>query len=207
MAADTLTRVLSPNEAACVTGVPLKQVHRIIDAGVLNGAASGGKRARAIRLEGLVGLKLAHETTGLLTLDGRRRLVRNLLDYPDAGEARERDVSVDLRAMKDEVQKGLSTLAQARAAIVCDDAVMSGTPCLKGTRIPVHDIAEMLTNGDSARAISEAYSQISEAQVELAAFFACAYPRRGRPVRKPFWRARQLSESSETSLDDALPAR
>ena len=29
---------LSASEAACVTGVPLKQVHRIIDAGLLAGA-------------------------------------------------------------------------------------------------------------------------------------------------------------------------
>lgn len=207
MVANTSTPALSPNEAACVTGVPLKQVHRIIDAGLLDGAASGARRSRAVRREGLVGLKLAHETTGLLTLDGRRRLVRYLLEHPDAAAARERDVSVNLRAMKGAVKKGLSTLERARAAVACDDAVLSGAPCLKGTRIPVHDIADMLRNGDSAAAIGEAYPQISGAQIELAAFFARAYPRRGRPAREPLWRTRRASESSETSLDDALAAR
>ena len=70
-----------------------------------------------------------------------------------------------------------------------------------------HDIADMLANGDSAEAISEGYPQLSEAQIELAVIYARAYPRRSRPRREPFWRARQPSESSETSLDDALSAR
>ena len=207
MTPDAVTPTLSPNEAACVTGVPLKQVHRIIDADLLGSAAGGQNRSRAVRREGLLGLKLAHETTDILTLDGRRRLVRYLLDHPDARAARTRDVSVDLRTMKAEVRKGLSTLARARAAVVCDQAVLSGMPCIRGTRIPVHDIADMLANGDSAEAIGEAYPQLSEAQIELAAFFARAYPRRGRPRREPWWRTRQPSESSETSLDDACPAR
>ena len=149
MAPNTVTLTLSPNEAACVTGVPLKQVHRIIDAGLLDEAAIGQKRSRAVRREGLVGLKLAHETTDMLTLAGRRRLVRYLLKHPRARAARARDVSVDLQTMKGEVNKGLSTLARARDAVVCDQAVLSGIPCIKGTRIPAHDIADMLANGDS----------------------------------------------------------
>ena len=32
----------------------------------------------------------------------------------------------------------------ARAAVSCDDAVLSGTPCIKGTRIPAHGIADSL---------------------------------------------------------------
>ncbi len=207
MSSDNVTATLSPSEAACVTGVPLKQVHRIIDAGLLDEAASGRQRSRAVRREGLLGLKLAHETTDMLTLDGRRRLVRYLLDHPRARAARAREVSVDLRTMKGEVSKGLSTLARARDAVVSDRAVLSGMPCIKGTRIPVHDIADMLANGDSAEAIREAYPQLSRSQIELAVFFARAYPRRGRPRRKPFWRARQPSESSESSLDETRLVR
>ena len=196
---------LSANEAACVTGVPLKQVHRIIDAGVLDAAGGGDGRSRAVHCDALVGLKLAHETTDLVTLDGRRRLVRYLLDHPEARMARERDVSVDVRGMKAEVQRGLSILASARDAVECDAAVLSGTPCFKGTRIPVHDISDMLANGDHAGAIHEAFPQLSERQVELAAFYARAYPRRGRPRREPFWRARKPAVTGETALDD-LPA-
>ncbi len=198
---------LSANEAACVTGVPLRQVHRIIDAGLLHAAASSNGRSRAIRRDGLLGLKLAYETTGLLTLDGRRRLVRYLLDHPDAKAARERDLSVDVRTMKGEVRKGLSMLAGARDGVERDDAVLSGAPCIRGTRIPVHDIADMLANGNSVDAVREAFPQLSQAQIELAAFYATAYPRRGRPRREPFWRERDPALSSEVGFDDLLPAR
>lgn len=34
----------------------------------------------------------------------------------------------------------------------------------------------MLADGDSAKAIGEAYPQLSKTQIELAAFFAKAYP-------------------------------
>ena len=95
--------ILGPHacEAACVTGVPLKQVYRIIDSGLLDAAGTDDGCSRAIRCDALVGLKLAHDTTDLITLDGRRRLVRYLLEHPDAGTARERDVSVDVRAVTD----------------------------------------------------------------------------------------------------------
>ena len=207
MSTNTADGTLSANEAACVTGVPLKQVHRIIDAGLLAAASSDEKRSRTVDHAGLVGLKLAHETTDLLTLDGRRRFVRYLLNHPHAGTARERGVSVDVRTMRGEVRKGLSMLSKARDAVECDKAVLSGMPCIKGTRIPVHDIADMLANGDSAGAIREAFPQLSQARIELAAFYARAYPRRGRPRRKPFRRARPSPASLETTLDDLLPAR
>jgi len=207
MGASTTGGTLSANEAACVTGVPLKQVHRIIDAGLLAAGVSDGKRSRTLQPAGLVGLKLAHETTDLLTLDGRRRLIRYLLEHPHAGAARERGVSVDVRTMKVEVRKGLAMLAKARDGVEYDKAVLSGIPCIKGTRIPVHDIADMLANGDSAGAIREAFPRLSQAQIELAAFYARAYPRRGRPRRTPFRRARHSAKSIETTLDDFLPAR
>ena len=207
MSVSATAPTLSANEAACVTGVPLRQVHRIIDAGLLDDAAPGGKRARAVHRDGLVGLKLAHETTDTLTRDGRRRLVRYLLDHPEAGTARTRDVSVDLRSMRSAVREGLARLARARAAVSCDDAVQSGTPCIEGTRIPAHDIADMLANGDGADAIREAFPQLTEDRIELAALYARAYPRRGRPRRAPFWRDLELASSSVTALDALLPAR
>ncbi len=64
---------LSANEAACVTGVPPKQVHRIVDAGLLGDSVKSRKGARVILKHALVGLRLAHKTTDILTLEGRRR--------------------------------------------------------------------------------------------------------------------------------------
>lgn len=205
MSATSAALNLTTNEAACVTGVPLRQVHRIIDAGLLDAAAQGGDGARTVRRDGLVSLKLAWETSGILTLDGRRRLVRYLLDHPAATQVRERAVSVDVRSIRDNVLEGLSLLARARAAVSRDPAVLSGTPCIRGTRIPAHDVAEMLANGDGS--IQEFFPQLSQAQIELAAIYARAYPRRGRPPRKPCRRSGNPVTSSETVLEERPPVR
>ena len=188
--AATAPRTLSANEAACVTGVPLRQAHRIIDTGVLGRAAARREDARILHCDGLVSLKLVHETTAIFTLDERRRLVRYLLDHPEAETACVNDVSVDVRPMKEEVRRGLSRLARARETITIDDAVLSGTPCVKGTRIPACDIAEMLANGDGIGAIRDAWPALTVEQIEAAALYTQAYPRRGRPRTPPVWRSR-----------------
>ena len=197
----------SVNEAACVTGVPAKQVHRIIDAGLLNGVAWRNGRARTLHRKGLVGLKLAHETTALLTRKGRRLLVRHLLDHPAARTARMGGIAVDLRPIRREVNDGLARLARAQAMVRCDDTVLSGTPCFLGTRIPVHDIADMLANGDSPDAIGKAFAQLDEDHIALAALYSSAYPRRGRPKNASFWRDRAPAVTARTSLDELPPAQ
>ena len=205
MVAAMSAQILSANEAACVTGVPLKQVHRIIDTGLLGSAADTRNGSRFILRGGLVGLKLAHEMTDVFTLDGRRRLVRYLFDHPKAKVAHDRSVSVDIRLMKSEVRSGLSSLARARRLITTDEAVLGGAACIKGTRIPAHDIADMLANGDDMRAIREAYPTLVEEQIEAAALYARAYPRRGRPRRASLWRNRKPVFSSELAFDDLPP--
>ena len=176
-----MPHTLSANEAACVTGVPLKQVHRIIDTGILGGAAERREGSRIVHFDGLVSLKLVHETTAVFTLDGRRRLVRFLLGNPEVETASVGDVSVDVRSTREEVQGGLARLTRARETITIDDAVHSGTPCIRGTRIPAHDLAEMLANGDKIEAIRDAWSILTVEQIEAAALYARAYPRRSRP--------------------------
>ena len=172
------------------------------------GQRRGAARVIAHRpLRRPVSLKLAHETTAIFTVDGRRRLVRYLLGHPDAETARLRDISVDLRPIRDEVRDGLSRLARAREAIAADDAVLSGAPCVRGTRIPAHDIAEMLANGDDTGAIRDAWPVLTEEQIEAAALYARAYPRRGRPRNAPFWRSRGPAVSTEAALDELPPAR
>lgn len=109
--------------------------------------------------------------------------------------------------MKSEVRRGLSVLSSACDAVECDEAVLSGAPCFKGTRIPVHDIADMLANGDSVRAIHEAFPRLTKRKIELAAIYARAYPRRGRPRRTPVWRARKPTVTGEAAMDDLAASR
>ncbi|MDE0342963.1 MAG: DUF433 domain-containing protein [Deltaproteobacteria bacterium] len=191
---------LSANEAACVTGVPLRQVHRMIDIGLLGTAVEKGRKSRTVLRDGLVCLRLAHETTDILTLDGRRRLVRYLQENPGAVTVRHGTLSVDVRSIKAEVRRGLSRLARARRMMVEDEEVLGGAACIRGTRIPAHDIADMLANGDSVDAVRAAYPVLREEQIEAAGLYGRAYPRRGRPRREPFWRSGQPIASDEFDL-------
>jgi len=78
---------------------------------------------------------------------------------------------------------------------------IGGTPVFKGTRIPVHEIADMLANGDNPAAIVKAYPQLNRDQVRLAAMYALAYPRRGRPRTKTGWQLRQPKASEAIAFD------
>ena len=109
--------------------------------------------------------------------------------------------------MKEEVQEGLSQLARARETITVDDAVLFGTPCVKGTRIPACDIAEMLANGDGIGAIRDAWPVLTVEQIEAAALYTRAYPRRGCPRTPPAWRSRKPVASGEAVLDELTGSR
>lgn len=104
MATKPEEQVLSTHEAACVTGIPLKQVNRIIDTGLLGDCVKLRKGARVIFKCALVGLKLAYETTEILTLEGRRRFVRHVLEDPAATIVQVDAVSVDVRSIEDDIR-------------------------------------------------------------------------------------------------------
>ena len=87
--------------------------------------------------------------------------------------------------------------------IAADPGILSGTPCVKGTRVPAYSIADMVANGDSAREIIGAYPYLTEGQVHAAVAYTRAFPRQARPVlEEPPWRKQQPVASSEVSLDD-----
>jgi uncharacterized protein (DUF433 family) len=196
----------STNEASCVTGVPLKQVHRIIDAGLFGDAAESRNGARVVLGAGLIGLKLAYQLGTVLTPEGRRRLIRRLLDEPTAEALHDEPLSVDVRVMAEAVHRRIALLAQAKRMVETDDGVLGGTPCFKGTRIPIHDIAAMLANGDTVAALQAAYPRLTEAQISAAPIHAQAYPRRGRRRNTPPSRRQQPLSSFAIHFDDLPPA-
>ena len=196
----------SANEASCLTGVPLKQVHRIIDAGLLGDAAESRQGTRVVLGAGLIGLKLAYQLGTVLTPEGRRRLIRRLLDEPTAEAVHDEPLSVDVRLMADAVHHRIALLAEAKRLVETDDGLLGGTPCFKGTRIPIHDIAAMLANGDSVAALQVAYPRLTEAQISAAPIYAQAYPRRGRRRTAPPSRRQQLLSSFVVHFDDLPPA-
>ena len=196
------TTLMTANEAASVTGVPVRQVHRIIDAGLLGAAVKRRNKARLLAPRGLVGLKLAHDTAEVLTLQGRRAVVATSLRSPRQSLIRADMIVVDARPAAQTVRSGLSLLAKARGLVSSTPEVLGGTPVFKGTRIPVHDIADMVANGDRPAEIVKAFPLLDVDRVRLAAIYAEAYPARGRPRTKP--RRLRVPKSAETVAFDDL---
>lgn len=197
--------LMTANEAASVTGVPLRQVHRIIDAGLLEGAVKRRHSARLLARKALVGLKLAHDTADVLTLEGRRVVVATVIRRPRQSMIRANLVVVDAGPAAKAVRSGLDQLTKARRIVTSTADVLGGTPVFRGTRIPVHDIADMLANGDDPAAIVRAYPQLDRDRVRLASVYALAYPRRGRPRVKPP-RSRPPKASKTLACDYLVPA-
>lgn len=200
------TRALTANEAAAAARVPLKQVHRIIDAGLLAGAVETRRGTRLIGAPGLLALKLAHATADVLKPGACRRAVARVLAQPGASVVRDGAVGVELGTIAAELEEGLAELAAARAMVASEPEIMRGAPCFAGTRLPVHDIADMLANGDAPAALLDAYPALDEQRLHLATVYASAYPRRGRPKRMPAWRASPPRMARKLRLGDPLPA-
>jgi uncharacterized protein (DUF433 family) len=78
----------------------------------------------------------------------------------------------------------LIKLAEAREAVVEDPDILGGTPVIRGTRIPVYDVAASVAAGLPRERIRSAYAAIDDRLIGLAAIYAKATPWRGRP-RQP----------------------
>ena len=58
--------------------------------------------------------------------------------------------------------------------ISIDPTVCHGQACIKGTRIPVHQIVHMLANGDTIDDLLEAYSTIERADILASLEYAAS---------------------------------
>ena len=58
--------------------------------------------------------------------------------------------------------------------ISIDPNVCHGQACIKGTRIPVHQIVHMLANGDTIEDLLEAYSTIERADILASLEYAAS---------------------------------
>jgi uncharacterized protein (DUF433 family) len=82
------------------------------------------------------------------------------------------------------VEERLKRLHAAQNIVVMDPEILSGTPVVRGTRVPVYDAAASVAIGIPVERILAAYPSLTWEQVELAALYVEANPQRGRPRPK-----------------------
>src|SRR5207302_2054291 len=76
-------------------------------------------------------------------------------------------------------------LRRARRLVVSDPEIMGGDPVFRGTRVPVHTIAELVAQGSSQAELLKDYPRLTADMIRLAPVYAAAYPLRGRPRNQP----------------------
>lgn len=79
----------------------------------------------------------------------------------------------------------MDRLAAARAMVVSEPEILSGTPVIRGTRIPVHEVAASVRAGIPIERLLRAYPALDEERIALAAIYADAHPAVGRPPGEP----------------------
>lgn len=188
----TRQEAFTPSEAAAVSGLAVRVVQKAIDEGPL-------ARGRKTKNRVLTGPDLLYLATikgfdpRLVKLTGKAKddLRRSILACWQSGKTEARSMSfaglvVDFRAIAAQVRASLSKLDRARRMVVRDPEIRGGEPVIRGTRISVYLIADMLAQGASEEEILSGYSTLKRADLELVRIHARAYPRRGRPPKHPW---------------------
>lgn len=192
MAADA--ELLKTTAAAVAAGVELREVNRAIDEGILPDEFVRVTDARYIAPAGCLIIAFYFESADQLTAQERRFVIhlagprlRNWTRKTSSGLAtgdwtfRHNFLAVDFTPLVKAVGDRLDKLAHANELVSSSPEVLSGTPVVKGTRIPVHDVAASVEAGLPKKQILAAYPSLNSEKIDLAVLYAKANPARGRP--------------------------
>jgi uncharacterized protein (DUF433 family) len=182
---------LTTSEAAIAAGVSVPQIHRIIDEKILPDDLYSTTQMRTFRTDACILIAFYFETAELLTAQARLRTIRNAMAHCGSWREWENCVIEDhsITVHFSEIWKGvaerLDQLRRAHEMVVEDPEILSGTPVIKGTRVPVYHIAAAIDSGTPMDRILKSYPSLKAWQIELASIYAKAVPPRGRPKRVP----------------------
>ena len=178
---------LTPAEVALVSGVSIRDVNRVIDEQILPDSLYNAQPSRSFRSEACMFISFYFRAATRLTAEERQRTIRTAsrrcLDWVGEEKWSVQDdfLTVDLSPFWKSAQERLRRLSEARELVSVEKEILDGTPVIKGTRIPVYDVAASVSAGFSMKRILAAYPGLNQNQVELAALFTEANPQRGRP--------------------------
>ena len=185
---------LTATEAAVVAHVSIRDVNRAIDEGILPFGFFRAGVERNVAAAGCPLIAFYFESAERLTSKERLWAIERAgarLKTPGAFTAvpledwtfRDEFLAIDLAPFVRRTAERMARLVQARAAVVVSPDVLGGTPVIRGTRVPVHDVAASVAAGLPPERILAAYPSLDAEKIELASIYAQAAPPRGRPRR------------------------
>jgi len=177
-------REFTTAEASAMLGLSGVQVNNLIDELAQLGIAHSKDRKRTIEYRGLFSLKLCRD---LIRWDVgpalRLKVIQAALDAPRkkfVGIAGTSISAMQVGNYRKEASDCIRQLQNAENAVSSKPEIMQGEPCIRGTRVPVYWIADMV-DADGLAEAKKTYPQLTEKQLRSAHLYASANPRRGRP--------------------------
>ena len=181
--------LFTPTEAAVLTRLPVKTVNNAIDNKTVSTVAGqrAGYATRLLDLRALMSLALERRLADRFVPDLRRQVFDALSATTRNSVSLEGGfLKIDLREPRRELATSLRELRRARRLVISDPEIRGGEPVFRGTRVPVHMIAEIRAKGETDQDLLESYPRLTPEMVRLAPVYAAAYPLRGRPRKQPW---------------------
>lgn len=189
-----IAEMLKPSEAAVVSRVSLRDVNRAIDEHILPEAFVSLDNGRHVLAGACSFISFYFESARRLTSEERLFAIKTIGPRLTRSRSlawaallredwtvRDEFLTIDLLPFVKETRKRLDDLAAARKLVSVSPDVLSGTPVISGTRVPVYDVAASVAAGLPIERILDAWPLLDAVKVYLAAIFAEANPLRGRP--------------------------
>ena len=199
--------LFTTTEAAFLTRVPLKAVNNAIDKKTIVTHARRTQKDRSVRLvsePALVYLSLERALVSDTTPSFRRKLFKAITTAfaKGASSVAVGALTLDLGPSWLEVMHRIKELRRAEQLAGTNAEVLGGAPFFRGTRISIHMIAELLSQGETVKSLRKGYPRLTDEMIRLAPIYAGAHPLRGRPRRRP-WRGRPNSRIVRVRMRNA----
>jgi uncharacterized protein (DUF433 family) len=193
------TELFTPAEAAVLSRLSLKAVNNAIDKKTV--AVQRTKTGRLLDQPAVIYLALERWLAADTTPEFRRRLSAVIAAEPKRLVVSIGALKVDVGKARREVMERQKELRRAERLVTVDPEIMGGSPVFRRTRVPVHQVAELLAKGETIGPLREEYPRISEEMTRLAPIYAAAHPLRGRPRKQPRHRQPPTAERHLPSAD------
>ena len=181
----------SAAEISAMTGVSVRAVYKAMGERLPRGLSVQRDRQQYLTRWGAVCFVIDREMPKDVPIAVRRQLYTIILERQSGARVQhDRGILsyvVDVKAVADRVDGALARYRDAMALIVEDEAIQGGAATFRGTRILVHQIADLLAQGADEAELREDYPRLTPAMLAAAPLYSRAHPKRGRP-KTPAWR-------------------
>ena len=189
----------SAAEISAVTGASVRAVYKAIGERLPRGLSVERDRQRYLTRWGAVCFVIDREMPRDVPVAVRRQLYSMIQELQSPARVQhDRGILsyvVNVQAVADRVEHDLARYRQAMSLIVEDDSIQGGAATFRGTRILVHQIADLIAQGAGAAELHEDYPRLTPAMRAAASVYARAHPRRGRP-KALAWRERTSADGT-----------